>query len=220
VDRFVRCWIASSVVRSGLTIGAASASSTDLPPASGGDADAARQDPGGVLAAAQLRVLAGLARTHARGFVHVTTRQNIQFHFVPEATLRDVLAVLAAGGLTTREACGNAVRNITSCPLGGVARDEVFDATPYAQALARALLRQPLAFGLPRKFKMAFEAARPITWSWAFTTSGFARLLGEPAGAPASVRSSGEVRRRSAGRRAYSSPSFRPKKSWAWRSRS
>ena len=64
---------------------------------------------------------------------------------------------LADAGLTTREACGNSVRNITSCPHAGVARDEVFDVTPYAEAMTRYLLRHPLSSALPRKFKIAFE---------------------------------------------------------------
>ena len=64
---------------------------------------------------------------------------------------------LAEAGLTTREACGNAVRNITACPYAGVAADEAFDVTPYAEALTRHLLRHPLSSTLPRKFKIAFE---------------------------------------------------------------
>ena len=65
---------------------------------------------------------------------------------------------LADAGLTTREACGNSVRNITACPYAGVAADERFDVTPYAEALTRYLLRHPLSSTLPRKFKIAFEA--------------------------------------------------------------
>jgi len=64
---------------------------------------------------------------------------------------------MADEGVTTREACGNSVRNITACPYAGVAVDEAFDVTPYAEALTRYLLRHPLAAILPRKFKIAFE---------------------------------------------------------------
>src|SRR5690606_27324157 len=64
---------------------------------------------------------------------------------------------LADAGLTTREACGNSVRNVTACPYAGIAPDEVFDVTPYAEALTRYFLRHPLAGSLPRKFKIAFE---------------------------------------------------------------
>src|SRR4029077_17496607 len=63
----------------------------------------------------------------------------------------------APAGLTTREACGNSVRNITACPYAGVAADEAFDVTPYAEALTRHFLRHPLSESLPRKFKIAFE---------------------------------------------------------------
>jgi len=64
---------------------------------------------------------------------------------------------LAEAGLTTREACGNSVRNITACPFAGVAADELFDVTPYSEALTRYLLRHPLSSKLPRKFKIGFE---------------------------------------------------------------
>ena len=86
---------------------------------------------------------------------------------------------LADAGLTTREACGNSVRNITACPYAGVAADELFDVTPYAEALTRYLLRHPLSSTLPRKFKIAFEgcADRSHRHS-ASTTSASARSLG------------------------------------------
>ena len=113
--------------------------------------------PQGILESAQLRVLAEVARRHARGFGHITTRQNIQFHFVPSGDLETALHQLAEAGLTTRAACGNSVRNITACSDAGVAVDEVFDVTPYAEALTRHLLHQPLSSALPRKFKIAFE---------------------------------------------------------------
>ena len=67
---------------------------------------------------------------------------------------------LAEEGLTTREACGNSVRNITGCPYAGTSADEIFDPTPYAEALTRYFLRHPLAAALPRKFKIAFEGCR------------------------------------------------------------
>src|SRR5262249_36602145 len=116
--------------------------------------------PQGVLDAAQLRALADVAETHARGFGHITTRQNLQLHFVAPRDVEPAMRRLAAAGLTTREACGNAVRNITGCPYAGVAADEAFDVTPYAEALTRALLRHPLSSSLPRKFKIAFEGCR------------------------------------------------------------
>jgi sulfite reductase beta subunit-like hemoprotein len=113
--------------------------------------------PQGVLAAAQLEVLADVAERHARGFVHVTTRQNVQLHFVTAHGCEAAMRALVAAGVTTREACGNSVRNVTACPFAGVAADEVFDVTPYAEAFTHHFLRHPLSSSLPRKFKVAFE---------------------------------------------------------------
>ena len=113
--------------------------------------------PQGALTASQLEALADVAERHARGFVHVTTRQNVQLHFVSARGAEQAMRRLAAEGVTTREACGNSVRNVTACPLAGVAADEVFDPTPYAEAFTRHFLRHPLSSSLPRKFKVAFE---------------------------------------------------------------
>ena len=113
--------------------------------------------PQGILTGSQMRVLADVATKYSRGFCHVTTRQNIQYHFVPLSVVEAVMRQLADEGLTTREACGNSVRNITGCPYTGTSQDEVFDVTPYAEALTRYFLRHPLAAKLPRKFKIAFE---------------------------------------------------------------
>ncbi len=113
--------------------------------------------PQGILDAAQIRALADVADQYSRGFCHVTTRQNVQFHFVRLQDVEHAMRRLAEAGLTTREACGNSVRTITGCPWAGVAADEPFDVTPYAEAMTRHFLRHPLAAALPRKFKMAFE---------------------------------------------------------------
>jgi sulfite reductase beta subunit-like hemoprotein len=113
--------------------------------------------PQGVLTAAQLEALADVGERFSRGFGHITTRQNIQFHFVKLHDVETAMRILADAGLTTREACGNSVRNITSCPMSGVSPTEVFDVTPYAEAMTRYLLRHPLSSSLPRKFKIAFE---------------------------------------------------------------
>src|SRR5262245_15355437 len=113
--------------------------------------------PQGILTAPQLESLADVADQYARGFAHVTTRQNIQFHFLRLADVEPVMRRMADEGITTREACGHSGRNITACPFAGVAADEVFDVTPYAEGLTRYLLRHPLAAILPRKFKIAFE---------------------------------------------------------------
>ncbi len=113
--------------------------------------------PQGVLSATQLEALADVAEAHSRGFAHVTTRQNVQLHFVTARGAEVAMRRMAEAGITTREACGNSVRNVTACPRAGVAPDEVFDPTPYAEAFTRHFLRHPLSSSLPRKFKVAFE---------------------------------------------------------------
>ena len=113
--------------------------------------------PQGMVSGAQMRALADVASSYSRGFSHITTRQNVQFHFVLLTDAESAMRELAEVGLTTREACGNSVRTITSCPYAGVAHDEVFDVTPYAEIMTRYFLRHPLAGVLPRKFKIAFE---------------------------------------------------------------
>ena len=113
--------------------------------------------PQGLLTAEQLRAVAYVARRHSRGFAHVTTRQDVQLHFVAQDDLVPALSRLGEAGLTTHGACGNAVRNVVACPYAGVSQDELFDVTPYAEALTRHFLRHPLGSSLPRKFKIAFE---------------------------------------------------------------
>jgi sulfite reductase beta subunit-like hemoprotein len=113
--------------------------------------------PQGILSQSQLEALADVAERYSRGFGHITTRQNVQLHFLKLHDVEPAMRLLADAGLTTREACGNSVRNITACPYAGVAADEAFDVTPYAEALTRYLLRHPLSAKLPRKFKIAFE---------------------------------------------------------------
>ncbi len=113
--------------------------------------------PSGMLTAAQAEQLARVAEEFGGGKGHLTTRQNIQFHFVPLARVADLMHVLADAGLTNREACYNTVRNVTTCAWAGIARNEVFDVRPYAQRLAFALLRKDLTGNLPRKFKIAFD---------------------------------------------------------------
>lgn len=113
--------------------------------------------PQGLLTVPQLQAIAGVAEQYSRGFGHITTRQNVQLHFVTLHDVEPAMRRLAEAGLTTREACGNSVRNITACQFAGVAADEAFDVTPYAEALTRFLLRHRLSSSLPRKFKIAFE---------------------------------------------------------------
>jgi sulfite reductase (NADPH) hemoprotein beta-component len=113
--------------------------------------------PHGLVTAHAFEVMAEVAETYSRGFGHITTRENIQLHFVQVHDAEPAMRRLAEAGLTTREACGNSVRTITACPYAGVSADEAFDVTPYAEALTRYFLRHPLASVLPRKFKVAFE---------------------------------------------------------------
>ena len=90
--------------------------------------------PGGILTPQAMEALADVAERFTPGQKgHVTTRQNVQFHFVPLAQTPDALRRLAEAGITTKEACGNSVRNWTCCPFAGVAKDEPFDPTPYVE---------------------------------------------------------------------------------------
>lgn len=123
-----------------------------------GDASMLRvKVPQGILERRQLDAMADVAERYSRGFAHITTRQNIQLHFIALHDIEPAMRHLADAGMTTREACGNSVRNITACQFAGVAADEPFDVTPYSEALTRYLLRHPLSAKLPRKFKIAFE---------------------------------------------------------------
>lgn len=116
--------------------------------------------PFGGLTANQLRRIGELADTYATGVGHVTTRQDIQLHFVSLNDVGTIMRGLAEVGLTTREACANTVRNVTACHLAGVCQGEIFDVTPYAKTVALHLLRNPLNQSLPRKFKIAFSGCR------------------------------------------------------------
>lgn len=123
--------------------------------------------PHGRLSARQVEALAELSERFCeegeypggggRGMGHVTTRQDVQFHFVPLARVPEAMRHLARAGLTTREACHNTVRNITGCPLAGACGTAAFDITPYAQAATDLFLRNPICQNLPRKFKIAFS---------------------------------------------------------------
>src|SRR5258707_4504184 len=111
----------------------------------------------GVLKPTQLRVLADIGDNSSTGRGHLPTRENIQFHFVKLENVGAAMRLLADAGLTTREACGNTVRNVTACPVAGICPGEAFDVTPYALGVSRYLLRHPDFHDLPRKFKIAFS---------------------------------------------------------------
>jgi sulfite reductase beta subunit-like hemoprotein len=113
--------------------------------------------PYGSIQPHQLDLLADIADRYSRGWGHITTRQNIQFHFVQLVRIPDLLREIAAAGLTTREACGDTVRNVTGCHLAGACPFEVLDISPWAEATYRYFLRHPYAQRLPRKFKINFS---------------------------------------------------------------
>src|SRR5436190_4901454 len=116
--------------------------------------------PFGGLTANQLDVLADLAEEYADSVLHVTTRQDFQLHYVHIDDTPTLMRRLGAVGITTREACGNSIRNVTACPIAGVCRGEVFDVTPYAKAAAKFMLGHPDAQGFGRKFKIAFSGCK------------------------------------------------------------
>ena len=116
--------------------------------------------PFGGLTAEQMETLADLSEEYSDGVCHVTTRQDFQLHFVHIDDTPELMRRLAAVGITTREACGNPVRNVTACPLSGVCRDETFDVTPYAEASMQFLLGHPDTQDFGRKFKVAFSGCR------------------------------------------------------------
>jgi sulfite reductase beta subunit-like hemoprotein/uncharacterized protein (UPF0332 family) len=113
--------------------------------------------PGGGLNAEQLETMAELAEEYSDDIAHVTTRQDFQLHYIHIDDTPTIMRRLAAVGITTREACGNSVRNVTACPYAGVCQDEVFDVTPYSRALAKFLLGHPDCQNFGRKFKPAFS---------------------------------------------------------------
>lgn len=113
--------------------------------------------PWGGVSPDQLEVLADLAEEYSDAILHVTTRQDFQLHFVHIEDTPDLMRRLAAVGITTREACGNSVRNVTGCPLAGVCHTEAFDVSPYAEAMMRFLLGHPDVQDFGRKFKPAFS---------------------------------------------------------------
>tara|TARA_B110001454_G_scaffold178028_1_gene170723 strand:- start:3577 stop:5367 length:1791 start_codon:yes stop_codon:yes gene_type:complete len=113
--------------------------------------------PYGAMTADQLDALADLVVDHSRGWGHITTRQNIQFHFVELAEIPRVMRRLASVGLTTREACGDTVRNVQGCHLAGACPFEVLDISAWSEATYRHFVRNPISQRLPRKFKINFS---------------------------------------------------------------
>ncbi|MEO2044117.1 MAG: sulfite reductase, partial [Nitrospinaceae bacterium] len=112
--------------------------------------------PAGIMTSAQLNCLADFADKYSHGILHITTRQDIQLHYVKIKDVAQGLEELAQAGITSREACGNTVRNITACHKAGTCSTEVFDVAPYTLATYKYLLRKDLTQNLPRKFKISF----------------------------------------------------------------
>jgi sulfite reductase beta subunit-like hemoprotein len=113
--------------------------------------------PHGRVTAEQLEMLGYVGEAYSRGWAHLTTRQNVQFHFVQLEQAPEILRLLASVGLTSREACGDTVRNVAGCHLAGACPYEVLDITPWAQATTDLFLRHDYAQRLPRKFKINFS---------------------------------------------------------------
>jgi len=111
--------------------------------------------PNGILSAHQLRVIAQLTKQHARNLADITVRQAIQLHWLTIESLPEVVDALDAIGLSPKGACGDVVRNVTGCPLAGVAADELIDAAPLAREIAAMLAGNADFYNLPRKFKIS-----------------------------------------------------------------
>lgn len=111
--------------------------------------------PNGIITASQLRAIGGIARKFARNLADITTRQNIQLHWLTIESLPEIVDALDAIGMSPKGACGDVVRNVTGCPLAGIAHDEILDASPVAVEVARLLTANPEFYNLPRKFKIS-----------------------------------------------------------------
>src|SRR5918912_365965 len=116
--------------------------------------------PGGEMTPDQIEKIASLSEAFSIGSAHVSTRQNIQLHWVQLEDVSEVMRGLVEVGLTTREACGNTVRNVMCSHFAGVCPHEAFDATPYSKAIARFFIRNPMCQNLPRKFKINFACCK------------------------------------------------------------
>ncbi len=111
--------------------------------------------PNGILRVDQARVLADIARHHGQNVADITVRQNIQFHWLTVESLPAIMEALDAVGLSPKGACGDVVRNVTGCPLAGIAHDEIIDASTLAVEISRALQANNDFYNLPRKFKIS-----------------------------------------------------------------
>ena len=111
--------------------------------------------PNGLLTSHQLRTIAGITKKHARNLADITTRQNIQLHWLTIESIPEIVDELTRIGLSPKGACGDVVRNVTGCPLAGIDHEEIADASTLAVELAHALVANPEFYNLPRKFKIS-----------------------------------------------------------------
>jgi sulfite reductase (ferredoxin) len=121
--------------------------------------------PNGLLTSHQLRVIGGLTQKYARNLADITTRQNIQLHWLTIEALPEIVDALTSIGLSPKGACGDVVRNVTGCPLAGLDSHELVDASPLALEIARKLTANPEFYNLPRKFKVTVSGC-PVWCSY------------------------------------------------------
>ena len=116
--------------------------------------------PNGIISAPQLRTIGGLTKKYARNLADITVRQNIQLHWLTIESLPEVVDALTLIGFSPKGACGDVVRNVTGCPLAGVAHDEIIDASPIALEISQLLSANPEFYNLPRKFKISVSGCK------------------------------------------------------------
>lgn len=140
--------------------------------------------PGGLLSSKQLVTLADIADEYGSSFIHFTTRQDAQIYYIQLENCPDMMKKLAQAGITTREACGNTVRNITASYRSGMSPDEAFDVLPYAEELYRFLVRNKFNQVMGRKFKIAFESCAKDYSGMLFHDLGFQAVIKNEGGSP------------------------------------
>ncbi|MBS3994731.1 MAG: nitrite/sulfite reductase [Alkaliphilus sp.] len=129
--------------------------------------------PSGVICLDQLKKISEIAKGYAHGYVHLTTRQDIQFHRVTLDDTANIMEELLEVNIITKGTGGNTARNVGCSPLSGVSKDDVFDVTPYAIATTEYALKDPTIFSLPRKFKIAFSNSPDDTGNATIADLGF-----------------------------------------------
>ena len=128
--------------------------------------------PYGSLGSQQLRALGDIVDRYSRGWGHITTRQNLQFHYAQLSDIPEILRALGSAGLTTREACGDTVRNVQGCHLAGACPYEKFDISAWAEATHQHFVRNPIAQRMPRKFKINFSGCETDCGQAMFNDAG------------------------------------------------